>query len=195
MVLNNLNSVIAKMPPLAASTHIWLLDFLIGTTIFNFLLLVECAQHSAAAEYKTRATPRMTDRPPTCAPLDLPSCWHRYAVVNFMMTEGGALAKKEAAAAAAAAATTFKPIVGVLTSATTDTEAGARPEDVTINTRSRRPSISGAAERGKAAKHKVARNVSDVTCRLAFPVLYALFVAGMLGSLEAYGHASECDWD
>ena len=110
-----------------------------------------------------------------------------------MMTEGAALAKKEAAAAATAATTTtFKPIVGVLASATTDTEAGARPEDVTINTR--RPSIS-AAERGKAAKHKVARNMSDVTCRFAFPVLYALFVVVMLGSLEAYGHASECDWD
>ena len=111
-----------------------------------------------------------------------------------MMTEQAALAKKDAAAAATLVATTTKPFTGT-TSATADAEAGAAsasasPEGVTLQ---RRTSAKGAAAR--AAKSKVARNMSDMTCRFVFPLLYGLFVVAMFGSIEAYGHRSECDWD
>ena len=43
MVLNNLHAVHAKLPALSANESVWLIDFLIGTTIFNFSLLVEYA--------------------------------------------------------------------------------------------------------------------------------------------------------
>lgn len=43
MVLNNLTSVMSQLPPLDSHTNVWLIDFLLGTTIFNFILLVEYA--------------------------------------------------------------------------------------------------------------------------------------------------------
>jgi hypothetical protein len=43
MVLNNLNAVTSQMPDQAANSRIFLIDFLVITMIFNFVLLIEYA--------------------------------------------------------------------------------------------------------------------------------------------------------
>ena len=49
MVLNNLNGLLGRLPPLltpdsqSGNKRVWMSDFLFGTMIFNFVPLIECA--------------------------------------------------------------------------------------------------------------------------------------------------------
>jgi len=57
MVLNNLHSVLASLPPLPQNNYrIWMFDFLIGTICFNWLALAEyAAVHAGKAAAQAEA--------------------------------------------------------------------------------------------------------------------------------------------
>ena len=59
MVLNNLTAVNRQLPPLASKHSVWLQDFMLGTTFFNFFLLVEYA-----APLHASLAPRHPSPPP-----------------------------------------------------------------------------------------------------------------------------------
>ena len=40
IVVNNLNAVMRRLPEIVAKDRVWLMDFLFGTTLFNFSALI-----------------------------------------------------------------------------------------------------------------------------------------------------------